>query len=238
MVMMLLLDFALGIMIYYWRDEYFTDSLISTLSLYFLFAANFVSFLTKVFVYRMFVKLRPIVNLAVLRREIKLVFGKQIYHYSILFTGVSMISHLIALIISCKWFFRRPLYDIQVDKHLMRYCLIFYIRLGYSYYRYRKYFKQTEKKAEFNLKSFEYVKEQPISELGDSKRKKSEQGEFCVICQIEYEEGDKLASLDCGNRHWYHVACIKGWLERSATCPLCREEIYRDESLHNSEKEE
>jgi len=112
MVMMLLLDFALGIMIYYWRDEYFTDSLISTLALYFLFAANFVSFLTKVFVYRMFVKLRPIVNLTVLRREIKLVFGKQIYHYSILFTGVSMISHLIALIISCKWFFRRPLYDI------------------------------------------------------------------------------------------------------------------------------
>ena len=67
----------------------------------------------------------------------------------------------------------------------MRYCLIFYIRLGYSYYRYRKYFKQTEKKAEFNLKSFEYVKEQPASELGGCRRKKSEQGDFCVICQID-----------------------------------------------------
>lgn len=74
-----------------------------------------------------------------------------------------MISHLIALIISCKWFFRRPQYDIQVDKHLMRYCLIFYIRLAYSYYRYRKYFKPTENKVEFKLKSFEYVKSQEIS---------------------------------------------------------------------------
>lgn len=157
MIMMLILDLALGVMIYYWRDEYLLESLISTVALYFLFVANFISFLTKLFIYKMFVKLRPIVNLAVLRREIKLVFGKQIYHYSIMFTGVSMISHMVALIISCKWFFRRPLNDdVQVDKHLMRYCMIFYIRLGYSYYRYRKYFKNTPKNKEFSLKCSEY----------------------------------------------------------------------------------
>ena len=112
MIMMLVLDLALGVMIHFWGDEYKMDSLISTIGMHFLFLANLLTFLTKAVVYKMFVKLRPIRNLVVLRREIKLVFGKHIYHYSIFFTGVSMISHLVALIISTKWFFRRPLFDV------------------------------------------------------------------------------------------------------------------------------
>lgn len=219
MVMMMVLDFALGLMIHLWGEEYKMDSLISTIGMHFLFLANLLTFLTKAVVYKMFVKLRPIKNLGVLRREIKLVFGKQIYHYSIFFTGVSMISHLTALVLSTKWLFRRPAYNIQVDKHLMLYCLTFYIRLGYSYYRYRKYFKGVSKKNMFDLNIFEYnEKIKSSKELGES--------DFCVICQIAYEEGDKLATLDCGNSHIYHLCCINNWLERSPTCPLCREEIY------------
>ena len=76
MIMMLILDLALGIMIHYWGEEYKMDSLVSTLGMHFLFLANLLTFLTKALVYKMFVKLRPIKNLGVLRREIKLVFGK------------------------------------------------------------------------------------------------------------------------------------------------------------------
>jgi hypothetical protein len=76
MIMMLFLDAALGLMIHFWGEHYKMDSLISTLGMYYLFLANFLTFLTKALVYKMFVKLRPIRNLTVLRREIKLVFGK------------------------------------------------------------------------------------------------------------------------------------------------------------------
>jgi Ring finger domain len=220
MVMMLILDIALGIMLHYWGDQYKLDSMISTLFMYFLFVANLFSFITKVLVYRMFVKLRPILDIQVLRKEIKLVFGKQIYHHSIFLTGVSMISHLIALGLSTKWLFKIKMYNVQVDKHLMIYCFIFYARLSYSYYRYRKYFSGDMKENSFSLNVFEY------NEKTKNSIKCLEETNFCVICQIAYEESEKLAQVDCGNKHIYHLCCINNWLSRKPTCPLCREEVY------------
>jgi hypothetical protein len=87
-----------------------------------------------------------------------------------------MISHIVALIVSMKWFFRRPKFSIQVDKHLMMYCLTFYVRLGYSYYRYRKYFKNSLKNNMFELKTCEF-NEKTQSSLG-----LEDDADFCVIC--------------------------------------------------------
>ncbi|PAA56154.1 hypothetical protein BOX15_Mlig004706g1 [Macrostomum lignano] len=41
----------------------------------------------------------------------------------------------------------------------------------------------------------------------------------CVICMVEYAEGDPLRCLPCG--HGYHRACIDDWLMRSCACPSC-----------------
>lgn len=43
----------------------------------------------------------------------------------------------------------------------------------------------------------------------------------CLICLVDYEEGDRLRILPC--HHEYHVICIDKWLrEVHRVCPLCR----------------
>lgn len=42
----------------------------------------------------------------------------------------------------------------------------------------------------------------------------------CIICQVEYEENEKIGILDCG--HDYHADCIKQWLLVKNICPICK----------------
>ena len=50
----------------------------------------------------------------------------------------------------------------------------------------------------------------------------------CIICLDEYEVGDELRCLSCS--HAFHAKCIAKWLiERSATCPLCKIDLYEEE---------
>ena len=58
----------------------------------------------------------------------------------------------------------------------------------------------------------------------------------CSICLDDYEVNDKLRVLPCG--HCFHFSCIGRWLtERSATCPLCKIELYDDEEGSSSDEE-
>ncbi|GER29195.1 RING/U-box superfamily protein [Striga asiatica] len=47
-----------------------------------------------------------------------------------------------------------------------------------------------------------------------------EQINFCVICQTEYEPGEKIGTVECG--HEYHKDCINKWLLIKNTCPICK----------------
>lgn len=60
----------------------------------------------------------------------------------------------------------------------------------------------------------------------------------CSICLDEYEEGDRMRCLPC--HHAFHSRCIGKWLsERSATCPLCKIDLYiEEESESESEASE
>ncbi|XP_078428458.1 uncharacterized protein LOC144700794 [Wolffia australiana] len=42
----------------------------------------------------------------------------------------------------------------------------------------------------------------------------------CSICQEDFLGGHELARLPCG--HTYHVPCIRQWLLRKNTCPVCK----------------
>lgn len=42
----------------------------------------------------------------------------------------------------------------------------------------------------------------------------------CIICMEELAGGTDATKMPCS--HIYHVDCIKQWLERSCSCPLCR----------------
>lgn len=44
--------------------------------------------------------------------------------------------------------------------------------------------------------------------------------DFCVICQNEYKDQEKIGDLDCG--HEYHIDCIKKWLLVKNVCPICK----------------
>ncbi|MCH9631670.1 MAG: hypothetical protein S4CHLAM37_16950 [Chlamydiia bacterium] len=53
----------------------------------------------------------------------------------------------------------------------------------------------------------------------------------CTICMGE-NTGEAL-KVKCG--HIFHDACIKPWLAKQATCPLCREDLsepYKFENIH------
>ena len=48
----------------------------------------------------------------------------------------------------------------------------------------------------------------------------------CSICLDDYEDGDRVRVIDPCN-HTFHSKCIGKWLvERSATCPLCKHDLY------------
>ncbi|ONK59262.1 uncharacterized protein A4U43_C08F4640 [Asparagus officinalis] len=45
----------------------------------------------------------------------------------------------------------------------------------------------------------------------------------CVICRLDYEDGDSLVSLSC--KHLYHPECINQWLQINKVCPICSCEV-------------
>jgi hypothetical protein len=59
----------------------------------------------------------------------------------------------------------------------------------------------------------------------------------CAICLDDYGVGDKLRCLPCS--HAFHAKCIAKWLiERSATCPLCKIDLYEEEVDDDDEDED
>ncbi|KAI3783924.1 hypothetical protein L1987_43015 [Smallanthus sonchifolius] len=54
-----------------------------------------------------------------------------------------------------------------------------------------------------------------------SKNKKKE--ENCVICQMDFNYGERLITLPC--LHQYHAKCISDWLKLKKNCPICQKEV-------------
>jgi len=43
----------------------------------------------------------------------------------------------------------------------------------------------------------------------------------CPICLIEYDEPSELIRLPCDSKHVFHSSCIRSWLMKQKSCPLC-----------------
>ena len=55
------------------------------------------------------------------------------------------------------------------------------------------------------------------------KSKVNKEGPQCQVCLSEYKAGENLVNLPC--KHDFHDKCIKEWLKRNASCPICRHEL-------------
>ncbi|XP_038695821.1 E3 ubiquitin ligase BIG BROTHER-related-like [Tripterygium wilfordii] len=51
----------------------------------------------------------------------------------------------------------------------------------------------------------------------------NENNDSCVICRLNYEDGETLTVLSC--KHSYHSECINNWLKMHKVCPLCSAEV-------------
>eukprot|EP00747_Dinoflagellata_sp_TGD_P167774 gnl/TRDRNA2_/TRDRNA2_192857_c0_seq1.p1 gnl/TRDRNA2_/TRDRNA2_192857_c0~~gnl/TRDRNA2_/TRDRNA2_192857_c0_seq1.p1 ORF type:complete len:354 (-),score=59.95 gnl/TRDRNA2_/TRDRNA2_192857_c0_seq1:54-1115(-) len=51
-----------------------------------------------------------------------------------------------------------------------------------------------------------------------------QQAPMCVICHMDFEAGETLGELP-GCRHTFHDACVREWLARADTCPVCRSNV-------------
>lgn len=52
----------------------------------------------------------------------------------------------------------------------------------------------------------------------------------CLICLEEQKMGTVAVKLGCG--HIYHEECLKLWLKKSCTCPVCRYELETDDAQY------
>jgi E3 ubiquitin-protein ligase BIG BROTHER-like protein len=63
---------------------------------------------------------------------------------------------------------------------------------------------------------FEASNEKRAQDVDDSEIK-------CLVCQCEYEDGEKLCRLPCS--HCFHASCSTQWLMEKDACPYCRQSI-------------
>ena len=49
--------------------------------------------------------------------------------------------------------------------------------------------------------------------------KLTEDKKLCFLCKLEFNNGEKFFSLPCA--HFFHAHCIRDWIERKRTCPIC-----------------
>jgi Ring finger domain len=56
----------------------------------------------------------------------------------------------------------------------------------------------------------------------------------CPVCFC-LEEGDEILILPC--THWAHPACLDPWLEKTNTCPNCRNELPSEDAAYDRKKE-
>jgi hypothetical protein len=54
----------------------------------------------------------------------------------------------------------------------------------------------------------------------------------CSICLVELENNTTICSIRKCN-HSFHLKCVRSWLNRNLTCPICRENIITPSRLRD-----
>ena len=54
---------------------------------------------------------------------------------------------------------------------------------------------------------------------------------LCSICLDRFGTGDTVWILPCDERHIFHGDCIKSWLRKNNSCPLCQKNVVESREL-------
>lgn len=64
----------------------------------------------------------------------------------------------------------------------------------------------------------------------------TDDGDFCVICQLDINEGETIATLpNCS--HKFHKDCVRQWLKDHRSCPACRQRVFDSTRARGSNQE-
>ena len=55
----------------------------------------------------------------------------------------------------------------------------------------------------------------------------------CIICQFDFKELENVVVLPC--KHCFHFACIKPWVEKHNSCPMCKTCVIQKEVTINND---
>ncbi|XP_018327573.1 E3 ubiquitin-protein ligase RNF181-like [Agrilus planipennis] len=64
----------------------------------------------------------------------------------------------------------------------------------------------------------------------------NEEGKQCPVCLKDYEKGSSAVKMPCD--HLFHPECIKRWLTKTNSCPLCRHELPTDDENYEAYRKE
>ncbi|KAL0483494.1 E3 ubiquitin-protein ligase [Acrasis kona] len=56
----------------------------------------------------------------------------------------------------------------------------------------------------------------------------------CPVCQDDFKQDEQLNKIECN--HLFHKKCLREWLERHNTCPMCRHELLTDDPEYEEKK--
>lgn len=80
----------------------------------------------------------------------------------------------------------------------------------------------------YSAHDFSRLVDQFLVEHSLSKPSEEDEDRFgdCVICMEDFSQRGQPHTLHCPCRdNYYHKACIRQWLLKSATCPICRSDL-------------
>ena len=64
--------------------------------------------------------------------------------------------------------------------------------------------------------------EEQFMNITKTKAKGVEQ--VCSICYYNIKDEEDIMQLPC--KHYFHVDCIKEWLQKERVCPMCKQQIF------------
>lgn len=70
------------------------------------------------------------------------------------------------------------------------------------------------------------VERLPIIEWSGEQETQTE----CAVCTHAFTQRESLVHLPCSRLHIFHRECVARWLERNASCPLCRQLVVDQEA--------